>query len=309
MTPPDGDERRRWEDRDPFTPYEARAGLTYSKKLGFVPVDKTDEAASSSLEEAYDDWCVAQIAKANEETAAYLFFLRRSLNYTLLFNRQTGFMQGRNSDGSWADPKAGWTEGDKWSYTWAVLHDVPGLVNLMGGRKAFNAKLDEHFRGKHNDHANEPSHHYAYLYDYSGAASKTQAQVREIARHSYANSIDGIEGNEDCGQMSAWYIFAALGFYPVNPASATYMIGSPLFRPITLTLPNGNKFVVSAPNNSAENVYIHSAMFNGKPLERPVLNHKDIERGGMLEFRMGRSPSRWGTSWRPVSLSEALRLR
>lgn len=212
MTPPYGDERRRWEDRDPFTPYEARAGLTYSKKLGFVPVDKTDEAASSSLEEAYDDWCVAQIAKANEETAAYLFFLRRSLNYTLLFNRQTGFMQGRNSDGSWADPKAGWAEGDKWSYTWAVLHDVPGLVNLMGGRKAFNAKLDEHFRGKHNDHANEPSHHYAYLYDYSGAASKTQAQVREIARHSYANSIDGIEGNEDCGQMSAWYIFAALGF-------------------------------------------------------------------------------------------------
>jgi predicted alpha-1,2-mannosidase len=303
-TPPDGDTTRRWFDREPHTPYEARAGLTWLKEVGYVPVDKTAEAASSTLEDSYDDWCVAQVAKALGKSEDYQFFLNRSRNYRFLFNPATGFMQGKNYDGSWADPGAGWTEGDKWAYTWAVMQDMPGLVSLMGGRAVFNAKLDELFRGGHNVHSNEPSHHYAYLYDFSGQPWKTQAKVRQIATRSYSSRPDGIDGNEDCGQMSAWYIFTAMGFYPVNPASAEYMIGSPLFRRITLNLLNGNRFVIAAVNNSASNLYIQSAKLNGKPLADPVIRYTDIEKGGTLEFVMGRSPSTWGSGWKPVPLPE-----
>jgi len=302
MTPPDGDTTRRWFDREPHTPYEARAGLTWLKQVGYVPVDKTSEAASSALEDSYDDYCVAQVAKAVNRSEDYHFFINRSHNYRLLFNPATGFMQGRNYDGSWADPDAGWTEGDKWAYTWAVMQDMPGLVALMGGPAAFNAKLDEHFKGGHNVHSNEPCHHYGYLYDFSGQPWKTQAKVRQIASRSYSNRPDGIDGNEDCGQMSAWYIFTAMGFYPVTPASAEYMIGSPLFRSVTLNLPNGHRFVVSAANNSASNLYIQSARLNGKPLADPVIRYADIEKGGTLEFVMGRSPSTWGSEWKPAPL-------
>jgi predicted alpha-1,2-mannosidase len=161
MTPPDGDTTRRWYDREPQTPYEARGGLTYYKLLGYIPVDKTAESASSTLEDAYDDWCVAEVAKALGKSKEYQFFLNRSHNYEHLFNKTTGFMQARNSDGSWADPKDGWTEGNTWVYTWAVMHDIPGLMQLMGGKEKYNARLDEHFSGGHNEHSNEPSHHYA----------------------------------------------------------------------------------------------------------------------------------------------------
>jgi len=249
MTRPDEDTKHRWFDREPNTPYEARAGLTYSKQLGYIPDDKTAEDASSTLEESYDDWCVAQVAKALGKTSDYEYFLRRSLNYKLLFNPATGFMQARNSDGSWADPSFGWTEGDKWVYTWAELHDIPGLMQLMGGADKFNAELDEHFRGGHNQHDNEPSHHYGYLYDYSGQPWKTQSKVREIAAKFYANDPGGIDGDDDCGQMSAWYIFTALGFYPLNPASGDYLIGSPLYSKITFDLPAGKAFSVTAVNN------------------------------------------------------------
>jgi predicted alpha-1,2-mannosidase len=305
MTPPDGDTTRRWFDREPHTPYEARAGLTYSKVLGYVPADKTAESASRTLEDAYDDWCVAEVARALGKTKEYHFFLDRSHNYEHLFNKANGFMQARRSNGSWAGIDEGWTEGNKWVYTWAVMHDIPGLIHLMGGRDKYNAELNEHFSGGHNVHSNEPSHHYGYLYDYSGQPWKTQAKVREIAAAEYANLPSGIDGDDDCGQMSAWYLFTALGFYPVNPASGDYMIGSPLFTKTTLRLANGNHFVVSAEDNSAKNVYIQSATLNGKPLRIPVIRYDDIIAGASLKLVMGPSPSRWASGWAPTALPGA----
>ncbi len=241
MTPPDGDTSRRWLDREPHTPYEARAGLTYYKQLGYIPVDKTDEASSSTLEDSYDDWCVAQIAKAFGRSKDYVFFLRRSLNDRNLYNPAYGLMNGRRSDGSWAPigsdrdspanrSESGWTEGSAWVYTWAPLHDQAGLLQLMGGADKYAAKLDQHFAGGHNVHSNEPSHHYGYLYDFAGQPWKTQAKVREIAAREYGFGPGGLDGDDDCGQMSAWLLFTAFGFYPVNPASGEYMIGSPLYR-------------------------------------------------------------------------------
>ncbi len=298
MTPPEGDTTRKWLDREPHTPYEARAGLTYSKVLSYVPADKTAEAASSTLEDAYDDYAVAQVARALGKTADYQFFLNRSHNYEHIFDQQTGFMRAKNSDGSWAASDVGWTEGDDWVYTWSVLHDIPGLIQLMGGDAVFNRKLDAHFAGGHNKHDNEPSHHTGYLYDYSGRPWKTQSKVREIAAQAYSNTPEGMLGNEDCGQMSAWYIFTAMGFYPVNPVSGEYMIGSPLFSKITIHLPKATQFVISAPDNSAKNVYIQSATLNGKPLDIPVVSWEGIRGGGSLELKMGPTPSGWASGWR-----------
>src|SRR6185312_13105449 len=254
------------------------------------------------LEDAYDDYAVAQIAKAVGKEKDYRFFLNRSQNYKLLFNSTTGFMQARNSDGSWADPGAGWTEGDKWVYTWSVMHDIPGLLQLMGGRENYNRKLDEHFAGGHNHHDNEPSHHYGYLYDYSGQPWKTQQKVREIAAQAYSNTPTGILGNEDCGQMSAWYIFTAMGFYPVDPVSGDYMIGSPIFRRTTLHIPNGKSFTISAPEASDSNLYIQSAELNGKALNIPVVRYSDLQAGGTLKFKMGATKSSWASDWQPKPL-------
>ena len=309
MTPPDGDTTRRWYDREPHTPYEARGGLTYSKVLGFVPNDKTAESASRTLEDAYDDWCVAQVAKRLGKGEEYEFFLKRSLNYEHLFNASTGFMQAKNSDGSWAGEKEGWTEGDHWVYTFAVLHDEPGLMQLMGGADKYNALLDEHFRAGHNVHKNEPSHHYGYLYDYSGEPWKTQAKVREIAAAEYANLPAGLDGDDDCGQMSAWYLFTAMGFYPLNPASGEYLIGSPLFAKMTLKVGGGKKFEVVAEGNSSANVYIQSATLNGVALEVPVISYGEILRGGTLRFVMGSKPSRWAAGWKPLSIREQMGAR
>lgn len=304
MTPPDEDETRHWYDGEPYTPYEARAGLSYFKKLGFIPADKTSESASSMLEDTYDDYAVAQVAKAVGNTKDYAFFIERSGAYEHIFNPATGFMQARNSDGSFASPDAGWTEGDKWVYLFAPLHDIAGVMKLMGGEAAFNARLDEHFSGGHNQHDNEPSHHYGYLYDYGGQPWKTQARVRQIAKDAYADTPTGILGNEDCGQMSAWYIFTAMGFYPLNPASGDYMIGSPLFARTSMHLPNGKTFTVSARNNSADNVYIQSATLDGKPLDVPFITYKQIEAGGELAFVMGPQPSRWASTWRGKPIAE-----
>jgi len=315
MTPPDGDTTRRWLDREPHTPYEARAGLTYYKQLGFIPTDKTDEAASRTIEDSYDDWCVAQVAKKLGRQKDYEFFLHRSLNYKHLFNPAVGLMNGKTSDGKWAplggtrdNPGnrsiSGWTEGDAWVYTWAPLHDLGGVMQLMGGADKYNAKLDQHFAGGHNKHSNEPSHHYGYLYDYSGQPWKTQAKVREIAKAEYANQPSGIDGDDDCGQMSAWFLFTAMGFYPVNPASGEYMIGSPMFSKFALRLENGKTFTVVAKNSSAANVYIQSASLNGKALDKPVLSYSEIHQGATLEFVMGPKPSQWASKWRPVPIAD-----
>jgi predicted alpha-1,2-mannosidase len=298
MTPPEGDTTRRWYDREPHTPYEARGGLTYSKLLGYVPNDRTAESASRTLEDAYDDWCVAQVARSLGRMDDYRFFLQRSQNYRHVFNPATGFMQAKNSDGGWAKESEGWTEGDKWVYTYAVMHDEAGLMRLMGGEAKYNALLDAHFAGGHNQHKNEPSHHYGYLYDYSGEPWKTQAKVREIAAKEYADAPSGIDGDDDCGQMSAWYLFTALGFYPVNPASGEYMIGSPMFTRMSLSVGGGKRFTVKAQRNSATNVYIQSAKLNGKPLHQPLVRYDEIMRGGTLEFVMGPKPSSWAAAWR-----------
>lgn len=305
MTPPDGDTTRRWHDREEHTPYEARAGLTYLKQLGYIPADKIDESASRTLEDSYDDWCVAQVAKILGKTKEYQFFLERSQNYKNLFNKKTGLMQARLSNGDWANPDDGWTEGTAWVYTWMVMQDFGGLLELMGGRDKYNSMLDEHFRTGKNVHSNEPSHHYPYLYDYSGQPWKTQAKVREIANAEYADLPSGIDGDDDCGQMSSWYMFAALGFYPVNPASGEYMIGSPLYSQITLHLANGKVFRMMAKNNSAQNVYIQSATLNGKPLDIPMITWSDIMNGSTLEFEMGPEPSKWASAWSPKPILDA----
>jgi predicted alpha-1,2-mannosidase len=307
MTPPDGDTTRKWYDREPNTPYEARGGLTYLKQLGYVPTDKTAEAASRTLEDSYDDWCVAQVAKALGKTKDYEFFLKRSLNYQHIFNKETGFMQGKKSNGSWADEKDGWTEGDHWVYTYAVFHDEPGLMALMGGAQKYNALLDQHFEGHHNIHSNEPSHHYGYLYDYSGEPWKTQTRVREIANAEYANLPSGIDGDDDCGQMSAWYLFTAFGFYPVNPASGDYMIGSPLFSKMSIKLANGKTFSVVGEDNSDANVYIQSATLNGAPLNKPVITYDQIMSGATLKLKMGPAPSKWAAAWKPAPILAASR--
>jgi predicted alpha-1,2-mannosidase len=314
MTPPDGDTTRRWLDREEHTPYEARAGLTYYKQLGYIPTDKTDEAASRTLEDSYDDWCVAQIAKALGRSEDYRFFLRRSLNDRNLYNPTLSLMNGKTSDGRWAPigggkddnenrSVSGWTEGDAWVYTWSPLHDQAGLLELMGGAENYGRKLDQHFSGGHNVHSNEPSHHYGYLYDFSGQPWKTQAKVREIAAKEYDASPGGLDGDDDCGQMSAWLLFTAMGFYPVNPASGEYMIGSPMFPQMSLTLASGKTFRVEAAGNSAKNLYIQSATLNGKELNAPVVTWEQILAGGVLHFVMGPKPSQWGSAWRPSPIA------
>ena len=313
MVPPDGDTSRRWLDREEGTPYEARAGLTYYKQLGYIPTDKVDEAASRTLEDSYDDWCVAQIAKALGREDDYGFFLRRSLNDRNLFNPALGLMNGRTSGGGWAPiggsqdtPEnrsvAGWTEGDAWAYTWSPLHDQAGLLNLMGGRESYAAKLDAYFGSGHNVHSNEPSHHYPYLYDFAGQPWKTQAKVRQIAAAEYGYGPGGLDGDDDCGQMSAWLLFTAMGLYPVNPASGEYMIGSPLHSRMSIQLQSGKTFRVIAQAVSASNLYIQSATLDGKPLEIPLITWEQIQSGATLSFRMGPKPSHWGSNWRPAEI-------
>ncbi len=296
--PPEGDTSRRWRDREPGLPYEARAGLTWSSRIGYIPADHVSEAAASTIEESFDDFAVAQVARSAGDEDDYKRFIARSLRYKTLFNPARGFMQARNLDGSWASPGDGWTEGDQWVYLFGALHDIAGTMELRGGERPFNARLDEHFAGGHNRHDNEPSHHYAYLYDFGGQPWKTQAAVRRLARTSYTDAPSGLSGNEDCGQMSAWYVFAALGFYPVNPVSGQYMIGSPLFERIALNLPNGKRFTVLAQGHSSRNIYIQSATLNGRPLQAPVIRYDQIEQGGILAFVMGPRPSTWAAAWR-----------
>jgi predicted alpha-1,2-mannosidase len=313
MVPPDGDTTRRWLDREVGTPYEARAGLTYYKQLGYIPTDKTDEAASRTLEDSYDDWCVAQVAKGMGRAEDYQYFLHRSLNDRNLYNGALGLMNGKTSDGRWAPigglqdtnenrSVAGWTEGDAWVYTWSPLHDQAGLIQLMGGREKYAAKLDAHFSGGHNVHSNEPSHHYGYLYDFAGQPWKTQAKVREIGAAEYGYDAGGLDGDDDCGQMSAWLLFTAMGFYPVNPASGEYMIGSPMYSRMSIRLQSGKTFRVEAENVSAKNLYVQSATLDGKVLNDPVITWEQIQSGATLKFQMGPKASRWGSDWQPAAI-------
>jgi predicted alpha-1,2-mannosidase len=308
MTPPDGDTTNRWLDRAPWTAFEARGGLTWYKSLGYVPQDKTDESVSRTLEFAYDDFCVAQLAKAVGRMDDYALLMKRSRNnYKNLYDPVAGFMRPKKSDGTWDEEswasreerKPGFTEGSPWTYLFCEMQDIPGAIALMGGEKKFAARLDENFSGGHYRHDNEPGHHYTYLYDYCGQPWKTQERVRAAMVSNYHNAPDGLNGNDDCGQMSAWYIFSAMGFYPVTPGSTIYALGSPLFERATIILKGGpykkGPFTVIAKNQSPQNKYIQSATLNKKPLNAPFIRHADIANGSTLVFIMGPRPNKkWG---------------
>ena len=281
-------------------------------KYGYFPTDLTEvESVSSTLESVYDDYAAADMAKrmGKEEDATY--FNKRANFYKNLFDTQTQFMRPRNSDGSWKSPfdpsevahaesKGGdYTEGNAWQYTWHVQHDVPGLIELFGGQEAFLNKLDSVFTvelkttqadvtgliGQYA-HGNEPSHHVTYLYTMAGKPERTQELIRQIFDTQYRPEPDGLCGNDDCGQMSAWYMFSAMGFYPVDPVSGNYVFGAPQLPKIVLNLANGKTFTVIAENLSKENKYVESITFNGEPYTLNYITHEDILKGGTLVFKM-----------------------
>jgi predicted alpha-1,2-mannosidase len=285
-----------------------RRSLGAYLKFGFYPLEEPvqdafhkREQVSRTLEYAYDDFVLSRMAEALGKKDDAAIFAKRALNYRNVFDAQTGFVRGRHQDGSWAEPfdptkeQPYITEGTPWHYSWFVPHDVAGLIGLMGGGEAFVAKLDTFFEKNLYWHGNEPGHQIAYLYDWAGAPWKTQNRVREIVKKEYTLGPSGISGNDDTGQMSAWYVFAALGFYPVCPGVPFYAIGSPLFEEAAVRLGNDQRFTIRARNNSDANRYIQSARLNGRSWNRPWVSHDDIARGGTLELTMGPKPNpRWG---------------
>ncbi len=298
MVPPDEDTKRRWADRDSWTAAEARGGLSYYHSLGYVPVDKTAEAASRTIEFSFDDYCVAQMAKALGKTEDYDRLIGWSKNYANVFNKETGFFAPRKFDGTFNSREKeneGFTEGDKWTYTFGAMHDAPGMIELMGGNEKFAKLLDSNFSGGHYHHDNEPGHHYIYLYDYCGQPWKTQELVREHTRFDYRNQVLGLNGNDDCGQMSAWYLFGIMGFYPVAPSSGFYAIGAPQFPKLTINYktPDGKavKLEIIANNLSEENKYVQSVKLDGKKIDHPFISHADLTNGSQLVFEMGAKPN------------------
>jgi predicted alpha-1,2-mannosidase len=282
-----------------------RRALPAYLRYGFIPLEEPvkeafhrGEQVSRTLEYAYDDFAVSEMAKALGKDADYRLFRARSANYRNVIDPSTGFARGRHADGSWAEPfdPAGKypyiTEGLPFQYTFFVPQDFPGLIGLLGGREAFVAKLDALFAGKYYDHGNEPSHHIAYLYNYAGAPWKTQERVRQVMENEYRDDPAGLAGNDDCGQMSAWYVLSALGFYPVTPGTPEYAIGTPLFEEASVRLPNRKVFTIRAPGVSSGKFYIQSARLNGKPLTRAWIAHQQIAAGGELVFQMGAQPNR-----------------
>ena len=292
-------------------------GLGPYMKNGLISMEDERESVSKVLEYAYDDWCIAQVAKKLGETADYERYMTRAQSYKNVFDRVSGFMRPR-SNGNWIEPfdprevTFAFTEANSWQYTFFVPQDISGLIKLMGGRQQFAEKLDQLFAADSRTtgreqaditgligqyaHGNEPSHHIAYLYNYAGRPWKTQARVRQILDQFYKAEPDGLIGNEDCGQMSAWYVLSAAGFYPVTPGSKTYVIGSPLFPEVRFNLENGKSFTIKARGVSDRNVYVQSATLNGKPYNKSFLLHDGLMAGGELVLQMGARPNRrWGT--------------
>lgn len=297
-------------------------GVGLIKHYGFIPSELENNSVSKVLEYAYDDWCIAQVAKQLGRTEEYEYFTARAKNYRNHLDPQTRLMRGRRADGSWVvpfDPKSvsvlghgDFTEGNSWQYSFYVPQDMETLIELMGGDEQFSMKLDTLFTTDSNvdnvhavdvtglvgqyAHGNEPSHHMAYLYNFSGQPWKTQQMVSTIKRTQYSAGRDGLCGNDDCGQMSCWYIYSALGFYPVTPCMDYYVIGSPCVKHAELRLPDGSTFTVKAENASPENIYIQSVRLNGAPYEKSYIAIDEIAGGGMLEFIMGSTPNRhWAT--------------
>jgi len=286
---------------------------------GYLPSDTVRrEAVSRTLEAAYDDWCAAQLAKSLHKQADYDYFYKRSQFYKNVFDKSTNLMRGRLENGNWVEPFAhldsgqlaiggDYTEGNAWQYTWQVQHDIPGLIKLMGGNKAFSNKLDSLFtldsktfgKGSTLDvtgligqyaHGNEPVHHVAYLYTMAGNPAATQLRVREVHDKFYQNKPDGLSGNDDCGQMSAWDIFTTMGFYPVNPASGRFIFGAPQIGEMSISLPAGKQFIIQAKNLSKANKCVQSIRLNGKIYDKPYITYTDIMNGGQLIFTMTDKP-------------------
>lgn len=287
------------------------------EKYGYMPENIQTQSVSITLEQAFDDWCVAQLAKRLGKEKDYNHFMKRSAFYRNLFNSKTGFFQPKNDKGEWIEPfdpyKYGanggypFTEGNAWQYFWYVPQNIPDLISLTGGNKAFVAKLDTFFTvsyqsGALNDnasgfvgqyaHGNEPSHHVAYLYACAGEPWKTQKYVAYIMNELYNDSSSGYAGNDDCGEMSAWYVFGALGFYPVNPVSGEYVIGTPMLEGAVIQLPGRKTFTVKAPRKEGNEVYICSMKLNGEKYTKNYITHQDIMKGGILEFVMTASPGK-----------------
>jgi predicted alpha-1,2-mannosidase len=294
MMPPDCDTKKTWGDRNPWTSYEARGGLSYYHSIGYVPCDKISQSVSRTIEYSLDDYCIAQVAKIQGKTSDYKRLMAWSENYLNVYNPSTGFMAPRKYDGDWNNKvNQGFTEGANWTYTFGAMQDIPGMMTMMGGKRNFSGKLAEVFDGGHYRSDNEPDQHYIYLFDYCGQPWKTQELVREqTSSINYRNNPIGINGNDDCGQTSAWYIFSVMGFYPVSPATGIYAIGAPQFPELTLNLENGKHLEIKALNFSDKDKYIQSITLNGKPLHSYFISHSDIIKGGELIFSMTDHPVR-----------------
>ncbi|GAA3562138.1 GH92 family glycosyl hydrolase [Snuella lapsa] len=285
------------------------------KELGYVPIDEHHEnwSVSKTLEYAYDDWCVAQFAKALGKKADYDYFRERSENWRHVYDSKSTFMRPKFGDGSFVKPFVPkeytpfFCESNAWQYMWYVPQNIEGLIGAVGGNEAFEKKLDSMFTlnplptdklpifstgmiGQYA-HGNEPSHHVGYLYNYVGKPWKTQEIIRNVLESQYKNTPNGHCGNEDCGQMSSWYVFSALGFYPVNPAQGIYAFGSPIFDRAVIKLENGRSFVIETVNDLKENKYIQSVVLNRKKIKRNYITHKEIINGGTLRFVMGNKPA------------------
>lgn len=308
------------------------AGLEYYMKLGWVPVDKDKEGASKTVEYAYDDWTIARVAKAMGRADVAAQFAARAKNWRNVFDDKTTFVRARGSDGKFREPfdptvagNGDYTEGNAWQYSWYTPQDTAELIRHMGGEQRFVRKLDTLFDSKVDPasfasvedisglvgfyaHGNEPSHHIGYLYVYAGAPWRTQQRLAQIVTSQYQPKPDGLSGNDDLGQMSAWLLFTAFGFYPVTPGSGEYVIGRPFLERAVLHLPNGKQFTVVVDHLSDTNGYVGSVRLNGKPLVRTFIRHGEIMAGGELHFVMQAQPNKqWGTSRasRPYSESTA----
>ncbi|MEP3386714.1 MAG: GH92 family glycosyl hydrolase [Reichenbachiella sp.] len=285
-------------------------GVKNYKDLGYVPYDSMNWNVSLTMEYAFDDWCLAQVANDLGYDEDYRYFMNRSKSYKNHFDSVSGFFRPRNIQGDFResfDPSAyhpeDFAEANAWQYYWFVPQDVDGLVNLTGGKTNFEKKLDALFESSEESgetpvwisgnigqyvHGNEPSHHVPYLYQWTGQPKKGQQRIRQIMEELYTTEPDGLCGNEDCGQMSAWYIFSAMGFYPVNPADSRYILGSPTVAEAVIQLPEEKNFRIVANNQSSENIYVKSATLNGQRLNRNYITHQEVVTGGILIFEMGK---------------------
>ncbi len=311
--------------------YEPYGHLGEYMKLAYVPVGDAshDEAVSQTVEYAFDDWCIAQVARKLGRADVASRFEKRAGNWKNVFDTKVGFVRPRTADGTWREPfdpaaagsGSGFTEGNAWQYSWYEPQDEAGLITALGGPRALVKKLDEMFDQKvdmarYADvedisgmigqyiHGNEPSHHLAYLYDYAGEPWRTQERLKQVVESQYKPTPDGLVGNDDLGQMSAWLLFTSLGFYPVAPGANQYVIGRPFVRYAEVHLGNGKALTVSAPELSAANGYVQSVTFNGKLINRTFLTQEEVSRGGELRFVMGALPNKsWGLERLPYSAS------